>query len=427
MCVPKNPAMALVMALVIPVTAQAAEWSAEPRISLLTGYDDNIRLTAADHDSVWETALSPSVRFGAVKENQGLTGDAGLAIRRYAGGTGRESSDALDREDYYFNSIAFHNTLRDSFKVNLDYTQDSTLDSELDQTGNVISDSATREQFSLGPSWSRSLTELTRTDLTYQYSNIDYTDDPGIQNLVGYTYHVASASLVRQLTPRIQGTLSGGYSIYQPDTDFDSDTLSLQAGLSTSFSETLVVSFLVGQRDTTSDSFTAAGFCIGAAPGATFPSCSGGIPIPAGTADTEIETTSPVYTASIVKQLETGSLSATLSRSSFPGSEGELLDSTRLSLNGNYKLTETLDSSLIIEYTENETIVNRVGIVPIRDKENETFFRITPKVVWHWRREWELAGNYQYARNEDANQNEASRNALYLTLSYLPGKHYVSR
>jgi hypothetical protein len=367
------------------------------------------------------------VRFGAVKENQGLTGDAGFAIRRYTGGTGQESSDALDREDYHFNSTAFHNTLRDSFEANLGYTQDSTLDSELDQTGNVITERATREQFSLGPSWSRSFTELTRTDLSYQYSNVDYTDGPGIQNqnLVGYTSHVASASLVRQLTPRIQGTLSGGYSIYQPDTDFDSDTLSLQAGLSTNFSETLVASFLVGQRETTSDSFTATGFCIGAAPGASFPSCSGGIPIPTGTADTEIETTSAVYTASIIKQLETGSLSATLSRSTFPSSEGELLDSTRLSLNGSHRLTETLNSSLLIEYTENETIVNRVGFVPNQD--NDTFFRVTPTVAWHWRREWELAGDYQYARSEGANQNEASRNALYLTLSYLPGKRYVSR
>ena len=50
-----------------------------------------------------------------------------------------------------------------------------------------------------------------------------------------YNYHVASASLLRQLTPRMQATLAGGYSSYRPDTDFDSDTLSLQAGLSMKF------------------------------------------------------------------------------------------------------------------------------------------------------------------------------------------------
>ena len=79
----------LIIALVAPLSVQAAEWSAEPKISLRTGYNDNIRLTAADHDSVWETALSPSVRFGVAKENQGLSGDAGFAIRRFSGGSGR--------------------------------------------------------------------------------------------------------------------------------------------------------------------------------------------------------------------------------------------------------------------------------------------------------------------------------------------------
>ena len=247
MRIPMNLNGVLAIMLAVPVSIQAAEWSAEPRVSLRTGYNDNIRLRAADHDLVWETALSPSVKFGVAKEHQGLSGDAGFAIRRYTGGSGLESSDILDREDYHLNTDAFHNTLRDSFKANLDYTRDSTLDSELDETGNVIQDRATRERLSLGPSWTRTLTELTSLELAYDYSNVEYSDDPGA-NLVDYKYHVTSASLIRQLTPRMQATLAAGYSSYRPDTDFDSDTLSLQAGLSRNFSETLVASFLVGQR-----------------------------------------------------------------------------------------------------------------------------------------------------------------------------------
>ena len=425
MRLPMNLNLALVIVLAMPMLAQAAEWSAEPKISLRTGFNDNIRMTDAAHDSVWETALSPSVKFGVAQENRGLSGDAGFAIRRFAGGSGRESSDVLDREDYHFNTDAWHNTLRDSFKANLDYTRDSSLDSELDQTGNVTEDRATRERFTLGPSWARTLNELTRLDLSYQFTNVDYTDDPGIANLVGYDYHVASASLVRQLTPRIQGTLSAGYSSFLPDTDFDSDTLSLQAGLTTNFSESLVASFLVGQRQSTSDSFVGTGFCIGADPGATFPSCTGGIAIPTGSANTEVETTSAVFSASLTKTLETGSLSASLSRSSSPSSDGELLDATRLILAGDYKHTDTLSSSLKIEYTENETIVSRVGFVPSQD--TEEFFRVTPRVSWRWRREWTFAGEYQYARNDDVNRPKATRNAVYVTVSYRPPKRSISR
>jgi hypothetical protein len=422
----KNLYVAFLVLVTAPLSVQAAEWSAEPSVSLRTGYNDNIRLTAQKHDSVWEAELSPKVKFGVKTETSGLSGDAGFAVRRFYGGSGRESSSVLNREDYHFNTGAFHNTPRNSFKATIDYTRDSTLDSELDQTGNVIDDRATRERFSLGPSWTSTLTELTRLELTYRFTKIDYSDDPGIANLVSYKYHSANASLVRQLTPRVQGTIAAGYNSFRPTTDFNSETVSLQAGLTTSFTETLNATFLLGQRQTTSDSFFGTGFCIGALPGATFPSCTGGIAIPTGTANAEVETNSAVYTASISKKLETGSLSASLTRSSSPGGNGELLDTTRLVLFADYNFTETLSSSLKIEYTENETIVNRVGFVPSQDK--ETFFRVTPRAVWRWHREWELAGEYQHAENDDPLAiDTATRNAVYITLRYRPTKRSISR
>ena len=208
----------LIIALVMSMSAHAAEWSVEPKISLRTGYNDNIRLTTLDHDSVWEAALSPSVKFGVAKENQGLVGDAGFKIRRFTGGNGRDSSDVLDREDYNFNTNAYHGTERNTFRGNINYTRDSTLDSELDETGFVVDQYATRDRFTLGPSWERILTEKMKASLDYQFTTVSYSDDPGIIDLVEYDYHVLSSSLVRQFTPRVQGTLSASYSLYKPDT-----------------------------------------------------------------------------------------------------------------------------------------------------------------------------------------------------------------
>ena len=242
-----------------------------------------------------------------------------------------------------------------------------------------------------------------RLELGYQFTNVDYSD--GSPGLVSYDYHSASASLLRQLTPRIQATLAAGYSSYRPDTDFDSDTLSLQAGLSRNFSETLVASFLVGKRETTSDSQT--------------------FVFPIGFVKTEVDTSSAVYSASITKTLEVGSLSASLSRSSSPGGNGELLDATRLVLAGDYNHTEKLRSSLRIEYTENETIVNSIGAVSSQDTED--FFRVTPRIHWRWSRAWSMTGEYQYARNENVGSPKATRNAVYVTVSYRPPKRSISR
>ena len=94
-----HTAPVFILALALPLSVEAAEWSVEPKISLKTGYNDNIRLTAQDHDSVWETALTPLVKFAVAEENRGLSGDARVSVRRFSGGNDRESSDILDRED----------------------------------------------------------------------------------------------------------------------------------------------------------------------------------------------------------------------------------------------------------------------------------------------------------------------------------------
>jgi len=416
---------AIILALAVSLQVQAAEWSAEPNISLRSGYNDNIRMTLADHDSVWETALTPSVRFGVAKEHQGLFGNADVVVRRFTGGEGRESGDVLDREDAHLSVNAYHNMERDRFAADLNITRDSTLDTELDETGNVIEDRATRLRKSISPSWTRSLTEKTRMELSYQFSAVSYSDEIGPLNLIDYDYDVFSAALLRQMTPRIQGTLSASYSRYQPETNLESKTLSLQAGISRNFSETLSASFLAGRRETTSDTLVQTGFCIGAPAGATFPDCGGATFIPTGLATDEIENTGAVYSASITKVMETGKLSASLSRSSSPSGDGELLDTTRLSLAGEHRFTQKLTSSLRIEFSDQETIVSRTGITELGSRQ---FFRVTPRLAWRWRQEWELAGEYQYAENEEVSGSDtATSNAVYVTLSYRPTKIYISR
>ena len=139
-----------------------------------------------------------------------------------------------------------------------------------------------------------------------------------------------------------------------------------------------------------------------------------------------MDTDSPVYSASVTKTLQTGSLGASLTRSSFPDANGELLDSTRLVLLGKHRFTETIDSSLKIEYAENETIVRRSGLSPGSDTDD--FFRVIPRIVWRWSRAWSLAGEYQYATDDEAGApREAERNAVYVTLSYRPVKWSVAR
>jgi hypothetical protein len=421
---------AITLAIILP--AQGAEWSATPKITLKTGYNDNIRLTTADHDAVWEANLSPSVIFGIAKEHQGISADAGFAIHRFTGGSGRESSTVLDREDYHLRTSAYHTTERNLFRATANYTRDSTLNSEFDETGDVVSLSATRERWTLAPFWVRRLNERTQLSLGGQYGTLRYSDEPDRSNLVEYDNYSVSGSLVRQFTPRLDGTLALGYSKFEPETGFNSETLSYQAGISGSITETVAASILAGQRETTSDTLVLGGYCIGAIPGAGIPECQGGEFIFTGFTDDETDTSGSIYSGNISKILENGSLNMALSRATNPGSQGELLDTTRLVLSGEHRFDERLRVSLTTEYSERDTIVNLVGREPGQvaqefSQESRKLYRIVPRIAWRWKRELEFSAEYQYAKNKTESSEEAERHAFYVTLDYRPGKIYTSR
>jgi hypothetical protein len=390
-------------------------------------------LSTGPHSSVWETDLIASTKFGVAKENQGLFGDAGITARRFFGGSGREDSDLLDREDYFFTTDAYHQTERNVFKGNLDYIRDSTQDSEVDETGSFTNVYATRIRKTAGTSWARTLTERMSLDLGFQYNDTSFADEGEINNLIPYKFNVLTASLNYQLTPRTVGILQGSRAAYKPDTNLNSDTWNLQAGVNSAFTETIDLSLLAGYRKTTSDSLFLTGYCFLANPGASFPDCDGGFPIATGTEKDETKTNGSVYSASITKRLEKGSLSAVISRTQIPDLNGRLLDSNQLRLNGVYRLTAMLQSSLGIQYSENETIVNLFGRdannAVIREESNrkEKYFSITPRLSWQFLREWRLAGEYRYAKRKDRLKNTASQNAVYLTLSYVPTKLTISR
>lgn len=419
-----------VLALLCAVPCQAAEWSAEPKISVKNGYNDNIRLTTLDHDSVWETDVTPSIKFGVASENSGLFGNADVSVRRFFGGNGRESSDTLDREDAHFNIDAYTRTPRNEFTGLINITRDSTLDSEFDETGNVIDDRATRLRITIGPGWSHNLTELMRLDTNYSFTRVDFSDDPGIDDNIEYDYHVVSGSLTRQFTPKVLATVSSNYSSYQPETNQNSNTVNVQVGIRRNFSETLTTDWLAGMRKTNSDTaeFKPQGFCVGADPGAKFPQCTGGSPVVTGSSINKGDTsdTGTVYSASITKLLESGELSFSATRQSTPASDGDLLDTTRFIFEGVHRFTKKLRASLRAEYSKIETIASATA--GLNDRDNRTLYRIAPGVYWRWQREWEISGYYEYAnKNEDNLSKDATRNAVYLTLTYRPDKLFISR
>jgi hypothetical protein len=268
-----------------------------------------------------------------------------------------------------------------------------------------------------------------RFNAGYSFTAVDFSDekDSGSnRNNIEYDYQVFSGSLTRQFTPKVQATLATSYSMYQPETNFDSDTLSVQVGIRRDFTETLTTDWLAGMRRTESDTgkLVPEGFC--APPGGSFPDCTVGIPVVTGSkvrknSDTD---TGTVFSASITKLLESGQLSVSASRISTPSSDGELLDTTRFIFKGEHRFTETLRTTLRAEYSNIE-VISRASL---NDRGDRDIYRVIPRIIWRFQREWEIAGQYEYAKkDEDDESGNATRNAVYLTLSYRPDKLFISR
>jgi hypothetical protein len=420
------PSLPLALLLVWSQCTHAAQWSVEPTVSLRSGYNDNYRLTTGPHDSVWEEDLTPAVKFGVETENQGLFGTADTSVRRFYGGSGSTSSSTLDREDYHFKVDSYQQSQLNRYGANIDFIRDSTLDTELTQTGQVVDNLATRTSTELNPTWTRSLDERTQLDLGYTFNRVNYSDVVGLTNLVNYDFNTVSASLTRQFTPLTQATLATSVSRYLPETNLNSDSYAIQAGLTRQHSETLSTNWLAGWRTTKSDTSVPTGFCVGAAPGASFPNCTGGFPVQTGANTDQVSNSGAVYAAGITKTLETGSVGASLSRIATPSGNGQLLDTTQFTLTGEYYFTEHLRSNMTATYYTQDQIVNASGTQNF-SANTGNFFRVIPRLTWQWRREWSLQGEYQFAKDDNANGTTAKQNSVYLTLIYQPTKMFISR
>src|SRR6266478_2419447 len=112
-------------------SSRAAEWSAEPSVSLRADYNDNINLSPAPHPRVWGIKLSPDVKFSGETETLKVTGGLNLRVNRYFG------EDGLDTIDHTLSLRSDYKAERDLVGLNIDSIRDSTLVSELATTGAV--------------------------------------------------------------------------------------------------------------------------------------------------------------------------------------------------------------------------------------------------------------------------------------------------
>ena len=226
--------------LIVNTAAWGGQLKVTPSIGASTKYDDNITYKSNNAIDDFIFTLTPGLNMSYDTGITKFNFKADMDVRRYL------SESRYDNESYRLN-LSFQHlvTERMSLGLNGSYTADTTLDSELEETG-YVSSRSNREYFSGGAALQYRLTELTSVGLGYNRSRSNY-DGP---NTVDSDSESVSLSYSTYFNDGLDSLSISPYYSTSSSTASDVNTYGLSVGMSHIFSERLYLSFSIGARYT---------------------------------------------------------------------------------------------------------------------------------------------------------------------------------
>jgi hypothetical protein len=372
--------------------AQSAEWSAEPSLSVKGEYNSNLVLSIVSPTEVVGYWVSPGVKFAGSIENMEVSGRAAADFVGYQG----------DR-DVSFTNLFFPLSLRyrgeqNSLRFNGGLTRDNTLRSELLETGVVVAFTQ-RNLWTASPSWTHDLNE--RAALVAGYQFVDATYEDGLRfRLVDYDVHSGNVGLSYQVAERTQASLTGIATLFQPESNVETQTYGAQLSGTHDFSDTLRATAMVGPRvirSTSEDS----------------------------TQTLEDDELVWVFNASLRKQLERTAFSIDGGRTLNPSGFGLLLQTDRVGVNIEHQLTETLKASISGLLLLASAVATTGLNISFADNR---YVSAEPKLTWRMNEWWATDLSYTYRRRDVEGFDEPGiSHAVTFSVTYTPAKFSVGR
>ena len=368
--------------LVLAQGAVAEQWYIEPKASIQTFYDDNVRLESVDPQGSSGTTAQADAKFGRRTEVSNIDIDAGLSNHWYA------NASQLNTTNGFLGLGTAYQLERSrlGFDARVDY--DSTLTSEVATSGFVQVNKRQTRLFAK-PSWSYALSERSTVDLSASYTDVSYQD---VQLIPLYNYRFASVDVNGTYLWSERAKLFGRltYDRYQADqVRSSSNSVGLLAGGAYALSETLTLTALAGVRYSNAT-----------------------VPILGGRTEDQTST-GPLVDLSLEKRFEVGKLLLDASQSLAPSSTGELLNTTAATVALDYPITPRWSFVLNAQAYRNR---NPGGGENINDR---TYFSIVPKLTRKVSEWWQLDLAYRFRYQKyQVSANDAVSNAVFLTLRY---------
>lgn len=377
--------------------ASATDFTFNPSLSFRTEYDDNINFDNQNEKSDWLGVLIPGLEGSWHNERFDLKGSAAAEIRRFA-------DESRYDDEYQRYRIESSYLASERLTVNADaaYTRDSTLESELEETG-IVENLYLRERWRFDTGLRYQLAERIFSQLNYGYGDTSY-DGPGN---VDYDTHSLSGSLSYLLrNQRDQLFIQPVYYHYESDVS-QVDNYGLSLGWNRTLSEKLTLSCYLGLRYTDSEYYYTT-YALNFDPGSgTFFWQS----IKKTISEDDFGGTADI---SLSGRTETLNYKLSYNRDLSYTSTGSPIDRDRLTGSINWKMSRRLSSGLSagLYFSKSNDDFS---------EEDSNYFYLHPHLAYRLMENHSLQLHYMYARTDDKTLDHNSsydRNRVWLTLVF---------
>ena len=366
----------ILLSLLTSLPAAAQSLDVVPMLKLNGGYNDNILFNSTEKIDAYYTSVRPEINLGLASDRYDLSLDTYAEIFRYL-----EEKD-LDYESYRYD-MGGRYRLSQRLKISGDfgYIKDTTLDSELEETGRVV-EREDRERYQWDGILSYEVNEVSEIDIDYQYQSTEYESRDSIDRITNRV----RLSYKRWFNDRLdQVTLQPRYAIADTEDNRDIEYYNLSVGWTHIFSDTLKMRNFVGYGQT-----------ITKENGNQESSWT-------GNADLSITQTGEVY-----------SLRIGIRNNIRLDADGKLEEVDRFYCNISRKMTERLSAKLYGGIYVNRPIGNLNSV-------NSVYYDVKPELSYDITENHVLLAFYRYSYEEDRTgleNQERTRNLIELNLVF---------
>ncbi|HBS26494.1 MAG TPA: hypothetical protein DD827_05100 [Gammaproteobacteria bacterium] len=375
---PKTAAAIPVLLLFGAMSANAAQWRNEPFASASLRYDDNIRFVTGNAESSVGTVFDVGVSMVNESEVTKTIFQPRAAFSGYA------SDGDLDSADQFLDFLTDFRGERTYLSFGINYVRDSSVTSELEDTG-IVAAAVRRNYLNVSPRWEYRFSQKNALQFGYNYRSVDWddSDNSGLED--NNTDEVWGAY---KLNLSEHDDLSFKLSQTQfesPESGFDSTTTGVDLSFVRRLSE--VNRFELGLGGWNAD-----------------------LESPDGSSESE---SGGSLSGAVVHQDETRTYRVSLSQLVVPSSSGQVRQDRRLNGFYDYKFNPRLHWGVDGVFIQTEGIGSSV-IENDRD-----YFTFRPFLAWEWKPKVTLSGSVRISTQELVDTGAKSdRNELLFTVRY---------